>query len=161
MATERVCVYLGASSPVNAAHTRLVRAAFDEGFDRVFVFLLRWSPARHGTSPESGENMLRKWLTASLSVGEQSRLTLEVVENDHDAGPRMRAVLGPEAIPDVEVCFSQKYAGQEERIQSDWLPIYKNVFENVKPRFLVDNTDPGAPACGTAKFVDAVKKFKV
>jgi len=130
-AVERVCVYLGASAPVSGIHTNLARALLDEGFDRVFIFLLRWSPARHGVSPDTAEAQLRKWLLLGVSEADMARIVLQVVEADQDAGPRMRASLGPGVDPEVQVCFSQKYAGQTERIERDWLPIYTKEFPKV------------------------------
>eukprot|EP00931_Biecheleriopsis_adriatica_P059206 TRINITY_DN35391_c0_g1_i1.p1 TRINITY_DN35391_c0_g1~~TRINITY_DN35391_c0_g1_i1.p1 ORF type:complete len:637 (+),score=123.42 TRINITY_DN35391_c0_g1_i1:58-1968(+) len=157
--SQRVAVYLGASSPVHITHVRLVRALLDEGHDYIFIFLLRWRPERFGISADSGADQLRKWLTG-LPAADLARLHIHVVQHDHEAGPHMRAVLGVDADPEVEVCFSQKYAGEEERINRDWLPIYTSEFVRAKPRFLTDETDPGALAWGTAKFADVVKSFK-
>mmetsp|Transcript_122938 Transcript_122938/g.393848 ORF Transcript_122938/g.393848 Transcript_122938/m.393848 type:complete len:259 (+) Transcript_122938:66-842(+) len=156
---QRVVVYLGASQPVHVTHMRLVRALLDEGHDRVFVFLLRWRPERFGTSADAATGQLRRWL-ATLPAEDVARLDLQVVQHDHEAGPRMRAALGAGANPEVEVCFSQKYSGETERINRDWLPIYTSEFPQAKPRFLTDEIDPGAAACGTAKFVEALKRYK-
>eukprot|EP00928_Gymnodinium_smaydae_P043730 TRINITY_DN29249_c0_g2_i1.p1 TRINITY_DN29249_c0_g2~~TRINITY_DN29249_c0_g2_i1.p1 ORF type:complete len:642 (+),score=147.78 TRINITY_DN29249_c0_g2_i1:79-2004(+) len=159
----RVVVYLGASQPVHATHVRLVRTLLSEGHDRVFVFLLRWRPERFGTSADSAAEHLRGWLSAEggpLTPADLSRLTLQVVQHDHEAGSRMRAALGAGVDADVEVCFSQKYADETERIERDWLPIYRSEFPAAKPRFLTDEIDPGAVPCGTAKFADALQRYR-
>ena len=98
-APDRVVVYLGASAPVHATHVRLVRALLDEGHDRVFVFLLCWSPDRAGVSAESGAAQLRTWCAAALPAADRARLTLEVVQADHEGATRMRAALGAAAAP--------------------------------------------------------------
>ena len=70
----------------------------------------------------------------------------------------MREILGPTAAPEVEVCFSQKYSDQVDRINKNWLPIYTKEFPTAKPRFLTDETDPGAATkYGTAAFVASLK----
>ena len=71
---QRVLVYLGASAPVHATHTRLVRALLDEGADKVFVFLLRWSPDRHGVTADAGLAQLRRWCDAALPAADRARL---------------------------------------------------------------------------------------
>ena len=157
---QRVLVYLGASAPVHATHTRLVRALLDEGADKVFVFLLRWSPDRHGVTADAGLAQLRRWCDAALPAADRARLELRLVQHDHEGGAQMRAALGAGADPAVEVCFSQKYAGQEERIAREWLPLYTAEFPRARPRFLTDATDPGAAARGTAAFVDCVKRWQ-
>ena len=70
----------------------------------------------------------------------------------------MREIVGPAATPEVEVCFSQKYSGQVDRINKNWLPIYTKEFPTARPRFLTDETDPGAATkYGTAAFVASLK----
>ncbi|CAE8628924.1 unnamed protein product [Polarella glacialis] len=158
--SERVAVYLGASQPVHRTHTKLVRALLDAGHDRVFVFLLRWRPERFGISADTAAEHLRKWL-AELPPSDLARVILEVVQHDHEGGSRMRAILGPDANPEVEVCFSRKYETQLERIQSDWLPIYAREFPSAKPQFLSEDTDPGGnTSAGTAAFAEALRKFR-
>jgi len=137
---------------------RLVRKLLDE-HDMVFVFLLRWRPERFGVSADSGVAQLRLWC-AALPPSDLARLVLEAVQHDHEAGGRMRHHLGPAADPHVVVCFSQKYANETARIERDWLPIYTAEFAKAQPIFLTDEVDPGAAACGTASFAEAVAAFK-
>jgi len=156
----RAVVYLGASSPVHATHTRLVRALLDE-FDVVFVFLLTWTPDRAGTSASAGAAQLRKWL-AALPAAEQARVHLDVVEGEGEGAKKMRTALGSSGDPAVvEVCFSQKYKDQTERIESNWLPLYRDEFPQATARFLRDEIDPGAAAFGTPQFVEAVQRYRV
>lgn len=70
----------------------------------------------------------------------------------------MREIVGPAATPEVEVCFSQKYSGQVDRINKNWLPIYTKEFPTARPLFLTDETDPGAATkYGTAAFVSCLR----
>lgn len=157
---KRIAVYLGASQPVHGTHTKLVRALLDAGHDRVFVFLLRWHPERFGISADAGAEQLRKWL-ADLPPSDLARVHVEVVQHDHLGGSRMRAILGPSADPEVEVCFSRKYETQPERINSDWLPLYTREFPRAKPNFLPEEVDPGGnTAAGTAAFAEALREFR-
>ena len=159
MSMPRVVVYLGASSPVHVTHTKLVRSLLDEGFDKVFVFLLYWTPDRAGISAEAGAEQLRKWLMA-LPAADRAKVDLQVVKGEGEGAKKMRAALGADASPEVEVCFSQKYSGQTEKINSNWMPLYLAEFPKAKPRFLTDEIDPGGPALGTPKFVEAVQAFR-
>ena len=150
--------YLGSSAPVHATHTRLVRSLLDDGHEHVFIFLLSWSPDRAGTTAEAGAAQLGTWLLG-FPAADRSRVHLSVVKSEGDGAAKMRSVLGAGAAPEVEVCFSQKYAGQQERIQSQWLPLYQAEFPSAKPRFLSDETDPGG-AHGTPAFVDALAAYR-
>jgi hypothetical protein len=157
IAVPRAVVYLGASAPVHATHTRLIRSLLDEGHDHVFVFILAWSPDRAGVSAEAGTTQLATWLLGFPAV-ERAKVHVEMVNGEGEGAAKMRATLGPDAVLEVEVCFSQKYSEQVERIQKNWLPLYTKEFPSAKPRFLTDETDPGAAtAYGTAAFVQAVK----
>ena len=64
--------------------------------------------------------------------------------HEGEGAAKMRETLGPDAVPEVDVCFSQKYSDQVDRINTNWLPIYTKQFPAAKPRFLTDETDPGA-----------------
>ena len=64
-AQERVVVYLGASAPVHATHTRMIRALLDEGFHRVFVYILAWNPDRAGAPPPTPSQRALLWLSIS------------------------------------------------------------------------------------------------
>lgn len=66
---QRCVVYLGASAPVHATHTNLIQSLLDEGFDRVFIFILRWSPDRAGVTAEAGAAQLAKWLLSFQAEG--------------------------------------------------------------------------------------------
>jgi len=157
VAAARAVVYLGASAPVHATHTRLIRSLLDEGHDHVFIFILAWSPDRHGVTAEAGEAQLAKWLLGFPAV-DRAKVHLSMVKGEGEGATKMRAALGPTAAPDVEVCFSQKYSDQVDRIKKNWLPLYTKEFPSAKPRFLTDETDPGAATTfGTAAFVTAVK----
>eukprot|EP00929_Paragymnodinium_shiwhaense_P106105 TRINITY_DN7123_c0_g1_i1.p1 TRINITY_DN7123_c0_g1~~TRINITY_DN7123_c0_g1_i1.p1 ORF type:complete len:637 (+),score=110.72 TRINITY_DN7123_c0_g1_i1:85-1995(+) len=156
---QRVVVYLGASAPVHITHMRLVRSLLDEGHDRIFIFLLRWRPERFGTSPDAGAEQLQKWL-AALPADELARVSVHVAQHESDGGRKMREVLGPDADPEVEVCFSNKYENQQDRIKNDWLPLYTGEFPRAMPRFLTPETDPGSGSAGTAQFADVLKAFR-
>ena len=49
----KVIAYLGSSAPVHVTHMRMVQTFLADGFDHIFVFLLRWSPDRFGVSADS------------------------------------------------------------------------------------------------------------
>ena len=115
---ERAVVYLGASAPVHATHTRMIRALIDEGFDHVFVFILCWSPDRHGVTAESGAAQLAKWLLG-FPTADRAKVHLDVVTHEGEGAIKMRTVLAVDA--QVEVCFSQKYSDQLDRIKTNWL----------------------------------------
>ena len=155
----KAVVYLGASSPVHKTHTALIRALLDEGHDHVFIFILCWSPDRFGATAAAGTAQLAKWLLG-FPAADRARVTLDMVKGEADGAKKMRAVLGPEAAPQVEVCFSQKYSGQTERINQNWLPLYTKEFPGATARFLTDEIDPGAAAFGTSKFVDCLAAFR-
>ena len=157
-AAPRAVVYLGASAPVSAVHTRMIRALLDEGHDHIFVFILCWSPDRAGVTADNGVEQLAKWLLG-FPTHDRAKVQLDVVKTEGDGAKKMRQFFGPTAAPEVEVCFSQKYADQLERINSNWLPIYTKEFPSAKPRFLTDETDPGATT-GTPAFVKELMLLK-
>lgn len=68
----RVVVYLGASAPVHATHTKLIETLV-EGFDKVFIFILAWSPDRAGVTASAGAAQLNKWLLGFPTEGKINR----------------------------------------------------------------------------------------
>ena len=152
VAAEKAVVYLGASAPVSAVHTRMIRSLLDEGHDHVFVFILCWSPDRAGVTAENGAKQLATWLLGFPAV-DRAKVHLDVAKAEGDGATKMRKFFGADAAPEVEVCFSQKYSDQVDRINKNWLPIYTKEFPSAKPRFLTDEIDPGA-ATGTPRFVE-------
>ena len=84
---------------------------------------------------------------------------IQDIQHDHEGASIIKSTLDADADPEVHVCFSQKYADQTARIENDWMPLYTKHFPRARATFLTDEVDPGAAACGTAKFVDAVAEF--
>lgn len=63
---------------------------------------------------------------------DRAKVTVGMVKHESEGAATMRSILGPTANPEVEVCFSQKYADQLDRIRTNWMPIYTKVFPTVR-----------------------------
>ena len=87
------------------------------------------------------------------------RLMIQDIQHDHEGATIIKSTLDVDADPELHVCFSQKYSDQTDRITNEWMPLYTKHFPRASATFLTDEIDPGAAACGTAKFVDAVAEF--
>lgn len=94
--SERCLVYLGASAPVHATHTRLIRESLDEGFDRVFVFILCWSPDRAGVAAGPAAAQLAQWLLG-FPAADRAKVVVDMVRHEGEGAAKVRPIPAPAA----------------------------------------------------------------
>ena len=67
-------------------------------------------------------------------LADRAKVHVGMVKHESEGAATMRSILGDTATPQVEVCFSQKYSDQLDRIRTNWMPIYTNVFPTVRAK---------------------------